>query len=89
MAPKESDEDFIKKLAIAVADQRIKEILHGPIDDSIDKIGTQIDKIQEEVITNKDNIEDVQRRIDEFEQRDKTTNIIVTSMNAVKLQGRQ
>ena len=74
----ESNEDFIVKLANALNDTRISTLLHGPTHVLLQKMDIKIESIDTKTTENKTEIEDLKTRIDEFEQRDRRTNMIVS-----------
>jgi vacuolar-type H+-ATPase subunit I/STV1 len=77
MEDQEDMKKFIANMRAALQDPEIKKMFHQPSMDLIDKMDGRVAKVEVQTAENKDEIQDMKRRIDEFEQRDREANMIV------------
>jgi hypothetical protein len=82
-----SDDEFIRKMAKALKDPGIKELMHGPANVLIEKMDGRVKAVESKCTTNEQNIDtiiheldEVREKLDDFEQRDRQANVIVTGL---------
>ena len=83
MADEERDSliTFVRHMKAALADKDIEKMLHEPTMELIKRMDNRVAVIEEVANENKSDITDIQGRLDEVEQKERATNMILTIDN--------